>query len=61
MAVGGIAGGATLCDLSALEDLRIHAVERACAITGRGMNTTEWAGRVASMDHRDSCPTDSRT
>jgi WD40 repeat protein len=56
MAVSGASGGTAFWDLSALQDLRGHAVERACAITGRGMDRTEWAARVAGLDYEASCP-----
>ena len=52
---------ATLWDLTALQDLRTHAVDRACAVTGRGMDPMEWAAAVTGVGYRDSCPPGSPT
>jgi hypothetical protein len=46
-----------LWDIGALDDLRHHAVERACTLTGGGLDPGEWARFVPDLPHRDSCPT----
>ncbi len=43
-------------DLTGLQDLRDHAPERACAITGRGLNRDEWSHYVGDgLDFRETC------
>ncbi|MCA1676841.1 MAG: hypothetical protein LC799_33250 [Actinobacteria bacterium] len=43
-------------DLSGLTDLRDHAVERACSITGRGLDRDEWVRHVSGLPYKDTCP-----
>ena len=47
LATGSNDGTALLWNLTGLNDLRYHATERACTITSRGLNRTEWT-RVTS-------------
>ena len=49
-------GTVILWDLSGLNDLRGHAVERACSITGRGLDRNEWARYVSGLVYQDTCP-----
>jgi WD40 repeat protein len=53
-----IAGDNTvsLWDLKGLNDLRDHAVERACSIIGRGLDRDEWARYVSGLQYQDTCP-----
>jgi WD40 repeat protein len=45
-----------LWDLTGLNSLRDHALERACAITGGGLNPDEWARYVPGLAYEDACP-----
>ncbi len=49
--------GTVLWDLSGLEGLRAHAMERACAITGGGLDRTEWARYLPALQYDDVCGT----
>jgi WD40 repeat protein len=55
LAAGGGSGGTAVWDLSWLQELRTRAVERACAVVGRGFDQDEWASRVPGVDYQDSC------
>ncbi len=44
-----------LWDLGPLQELRDRPVERACAITGRGLEPHEWDRYVGDLDHVDTC------
>jgi WD40 repeat protein len=55
LTAAGTTGGPRIWDMSELQGLRAHAVERACAITGRGLNPDEWAERVPDLGYEDSC------
>jgi WD40 repeat protein len=56
LASAGGTGRTTLWDLAALQDLRTHAVELACTITGRGLTADEWRARIPGLDYQPSCP-----
>ncbi len=45
----------TLWNLTGIKDLQGHAVERACAITGRGLNKAEWARYVPGLPYQETC------
>jgi WD domain, G-beta repeat len=45
-----------LWDLSQLSALRIHAVERACALTGGGLNRDEWSSHISGLPYESTCP-----
>jgi WD40 repeat protein len=44
-----------LWDLTALGTLRQHALDRACQLTGRGLDPAEWARYVPALPYQDSC------
>jgi len=44
-----------LWDLTGFNSLRDHAPERACAITGGGLNPDEWARYVPGLAYEDAC------
>jgi WD40 repeat protein len=48
---------AILWDLTVLNDVRAHVVERACAIAGRGLNPDEWARYLPDATYQDTCKT----
>ncbi|MDQ4033004.1 MAG: TIR domain-containing protein [Actinomycetota bacterium] len=48
-------GAVSLWDLTALNDLRNHAVERACSVTERGLDRDEWARYVSGLPYQDTC------
>ena len=48
-------GRTRLRDLRALRDVRLHAVEIACHIAGRGLTPDEWARYITGLDYVDSC------
>ncbi|MGH3811558.1 MAG: WD40 repeat domain-containing protein, partial [Pseudonocardiaceae bacterium] len=45
-----------LWDLTRLNDVRDHATERACSITGRGLDRDEWARYIPGLPYQDTCP-----
>jgi hypothetical protein len=47
---------ARLLDLTALNHLRAHPSERACAITGRGLNHDEWVSSMPGLPYENTCP-----
>jgi len=46
-----------LRDLSRLQRLRAHPMERACAITGGGLSRSEWGRYVPGLNYVDVCGT----
>ncbi|MGY1680833.1 nSTAND1 domain-containing NTPase [Geodermatophilus sp. SYSU D01176] len=44
-----------LWDLGPLRELRDRPAERACAITGRGLDPEEWDRYIEDLDHLDTC------
>lgn len=44
-----------LWDLTSLNDVRDHATERACSITGRGLDRDEWARYIPGLPYQDTC------
>ncbi|MGH3887857.1 MAG: WD40 repeat domain-containing protein, partial [Pseudonocardiaceae bacterium] len=47
---------AILWDLTALNYLLGHAVERACAMTGGGLDRDEWARYLPGLPYQETCP-----
>ncbi|MGH3885235.1 MAG: WD40 repeat domain-containing protein, partial [Pseudonocardiaceae bacterium] len=58
LAVGAENGTVALWDLAALNQVRDHAVQRACAITHGGLDRDEWDRRIPDLPYQDSCPSD---
>jgi WD40 repeat protein len=48
-------GTALLWDLGGLTDLRDHAIERACVITGDGLDRAHWYRYVPTLAYIDVC------
>ena len=44
-----------LWDLTELNDLRYHAIQHACALTGRGLNHDEWTQYVSGPSYPNTC------
>jgi WD40 repeat protein len=57
LATAGDDGTVVLWDLTGLERLRAHPMERACSITGGGLDRTEWARYVPGLPYVDVCKT----
>jgi WD40 repeat protein len=55
LATAGSDGTVPLWDLTDLQKLRDHATERACAITGRGLDRDEWARYVQGLPYQHTC------
>jgi WD40 repeat protein len=55
LATASTDGTLTLWDLTGIKDLQEHAVQRACAITGRGFDRAEWARHVAGLPYLQTC------
>jgi WD40 repeat protein len=53
LAVGG--NPVILWDMAALNDLRGHAAQRACSLTGGGLNRSEWNHYISGLAYRDTC------
>jgi WD domain, G-beta repeat len=45
-----------LWDLTGLNYLRDHAIERACSITGGGLDRDEWTRYIPGLAYQDICP-----
>ncbi|MEO7194934.1 MAG: hypothetical protein ABIZ05_08945, partial [Pseudonocardiaceae bacterium] len=56
LATGSNDGTVILWDLAGLNNLRNHAVERACAITRGGLDHDEWHRYVSGLPYQDTCP-----
>jgi WD40 repeat protein len=46
----------SLWDLTELSNLRLHAVERACSLTQRGLDRDEWIRYVPGLPYQATCP-----
>jgi WD40 repeat protein len=57
MVTGGGDAALRLWSLEALRGLRNEPTERACAITGRGLDREEWDRYVSGLEYRDTCTT----
>jgi WD40 repeat protein len=55
LATGGFDATVILWDLTALHQLRDNATKRACAITGRGLDRTEWDRDIPGLPYQDTC------
>jgi len=58
LAVGTENGTVVLWDLADLDQVRNHAVQRACSITHGGLDRDEWGRRIPDLPYQDSCPPD---
>jgi WD40 repeat protein len=45
-----------LWDLSELNALLSHPAERACSLTGKGLDRDEWIRRISGLPYQDTCP-----
>jgi hypothetical protein len=55
LAVSSTDGTAILWDLTDLNQIRDHAVERACSATRGGLDRDEWARYIPDLPYQDSC------
>jgi WD40 repeat protein len=46
----------TLTDYTELADLTANPAKHACAITGRGLTTDEWARYIPELPYQPTCP-----
>lgn len=51
-----IVGKVAVWDLSALDDLRRHPIERSCVTAGSGLSVTEWELYLPEIPYRRTCP-----
>lgn len=58
LAVSADNGNVNLWDLTDLNQVRDHAVQRACSITHGGLDRAEWDRRIPRLRYQDSCPPD---
>ncbi|HEX4103083.1 MAG TPA: TIR domain-containing protein [Pseudonocardiaceae bacterium] len=56
LATGGSDASVILWDLTQLNQLRDHATQRACAITGGGLNHAEWFRYIPGLPYQRICP-----
>lgn len=56
LATASFDGTVNQWDFSGLNDLRDNAAERACAITGRGLDRDAWTRYVSGLPYQDTCP-----
>jgi WD40 repeat protein len=49
-------GTLVLWNLTELNAIRNYPLERACALTGRGLSHDEWTRYVPGLPYEDSCP-----
>jgi WD40 repeat protein len=55
LATSDKSGDVILWDLTELDELRSHATDHACAITGRGLDRDEWSRHIDGLPYRDTC------
>jgi WD40 repeat protein len=48
-------GTVTLWDLARTRTLQSHPDERACSISGRGLDQAEWTRYVPGLPYQDTC------
>jgi hypothetical protein len=48
--------GTTLLNLKERQDIVHRTIERACAITRRGLDKTEWHRYAPGLEYRQTCP-----
>jgi WD domain, G-beta repeat len=56
LAAGSTDGTVTLWDLSELNTLRRNPANRACSLTGRGLDRSEWARYLPGLPYQPTCP-----
>ena len=56
LATGGSDAKVILWDLAQLNKLRDHATQRACAVTGGGLDRAEWVRYIPGLPYQDTCP-----
>ncbi len=56
LAVGSVDGTVILWDLTGLNQVRDHVVERACAATRGGLDRAEWARYIPDLPYQETCP-----
>ncbi|MGH3885420.1 MAG: WD40 repeat domain-containing protein [Pseudonocardiaceae bacterium] len=56
LATGSRDGTVILWDLTGLNNLRDHAVERACVITRAGLDPDQWSRYISALPYQDTCP-----
>jgi WD40 repeat protein len=60
LAAGGSDATVILWNLTKLNQLRDHATQRACTITGDGLNRAEWVRYIPGLPYQDTCPVTAR-
>jgi WD40 repeat protein len=55
LATGSGNGTLLLWDLTALNELRDHPLDRACALTRGGLTQDEWDRHIPDFEYMDSC------
>jgi WD40 repeat protein len=55
LVTSGMGSDTVLWDLSGVDAVRAHPDRHACAMTGRGLDPTEWARYVPNLPYEDSC------
>ncbi|MFC0438838.1 caspase family protein [Kutzneria buriramensis] len=56
LATLGFDGNAALWDISEVTTLQDHGAERACAITGTGLDEASWSRDIPGLPYRSTCP-----
>lgn len=49
-------GTTVLWDLSSINNPEAHATERACSITGGGLNPGQWVRYIPGLPYEQTCP-----
>ena len=60
LATGGSDATVILWNLTELNQLRDHATQRACAITGSGLDRAEWVRYIPGLPYQDTCSATAR-
>lgn len=55
LATGGADATVILWELTELNRVRGHAMQGACAITGRGLDRDEWDRYIPGLPYQDTC------
>jgi WD40 repeat protein len=56
LASGSLDPDTILWSLDELIAARDHPVERACSLTGRGLDRDEWSGYISGQPYMETCP-----
>lgn len=56
LVTGSRNGTTILWDLAGLDSRPDDVTERACAITGGGLDPDEWARRITGLPYENTCP-----